>query len=290
MKLSLKQILASAAGATLAAVIASLFGVKGTMIGVAIGSALATTTTALVAQSIERGHNVVKQAVVQAPKPSELLRRFGQTQSAGAVTHEETEAPTLAVENATGIDTDETAAVTDPGLDTIGQPQAERTRPVPAGALASGDRGEDADSDEGGARWPLRWPVLLGTIAGVFVLALVAVTSIELIAGKPLSAIFGSDPHGTGTSFGQTFVPSPAPPTTTAPISTSTTAPATTTSTTSSGTATSGGTSTTTTSTTAPTSTTSVKNQTTTPSTSTTTTSTTAPAAGVTTTTTVPTG
>ena len=55
MKFSFRQILASAAGAVLAALIASAFGVKGTIVGVAIGSAAATMGTALVAQSIDRG-------------------------------------------------------------------------------------------------------------------------------------------------------------------------------------------------------------------------------------------
>ncbi len=70
MKFSLRQILASAAGAVIAAVIASIFGVKGTIIGVAIGSAVATLGTALVAQSIERGQQAVKQVVVRAPESS----------------------------------------------------------------------------------------------------------------------------------------------------------------------------------------------------------------------------
>ena len=56
MKFSFRQILASVGGAVIAAIIASAFGVKGTIVGVAIGSAAATIGTALVAQSIERGH------------------------------------------------------------------------------------------------------------------------------------------------------------------------------------------------------------------------------------------
>ena len=77
MKFSFRQILASAAGAVIAAVIASSFGVKGTIVGVAIGSAAATMGTAFVAQSIERGHEAVKQVVVRAPETSTLLRKLG---------------------------------------------------------------------------------------------------------------------------------------------------------------------------------------------------------------------
>ena len=82
MKFSVRQILASAVGAVLAALIASSFGVKGTIIGVAIGSVVATMGTALVGQSIERGHEAVKQVVVRAPD-STLLRRFGGTEASG---------------------------------------------------------------------------------------------------------------------------------------------------------------------------------------------------------------
>src|SRR5580698_550979 len=83
VKFSIRQILASTVGAVIAAVIASTFGVKGTVIGVAIGSAAATFATALVAQSIERGHEAVKQVVVRAPEDS-VLRKLGGTTVGGA--------------------------------------------------------------------------------------------------------------------------------------------------------------------------------------------------------------
>ena len=95
MKFSIRQILASTAGAVIAAVVASVFGVKGTIVGVAIGSAAATFGTALVAQSIERGHEAVKQVVVRAPDSSPLLRRLGATGSGGgASTSVDDSAPT----------------------------------------------------------------------------------------------------------------------------------------------------------------------------------------------------
>ncbi len=83
MKFSIRQILASTAGAVCAAVIASVFGVKGTIVGVAIGSAAATMATAFIAQSIDRGHQVVKQVAVRAPESSTLLRRLGGTGTSG---------------------------------------------------------------------------------------------------------------------------------------------------------------------------------------------------------------
>ena len=83
MKFSFRQILASTAGAVIAAVVASTFGVKGTIIGVAIGSAAATMGTAFVAQSIERGHEAVKQVAVRVPESSTLLRKLGGTGVSG---------------------------------------------------------------------------------------------------------------------------------------------------------------------------------------------------------------
>src|SRR5580704_12195187 len=85
VKFSIRQILASTVGAVIAAVIASTFGVKGTVVGVAIGSAAATFATALVAQSIERGHEAVKQVVVRAPDSSTLFRKLGSTIASGDV-------------------------------------------------------------------------------------------------------------------------------------------------------------------------------------------------------------
>ncbi len=203
MKLSLKQILASAAGATLAALLASAFGVKGTVIGVAIGSALATVTTTLVAQSIEHGHKVVRQVVVQSPRSGDLLRRVGQTDVAGEVSASQPEDPTVVVEQSSST------GGTDPS-----SPEPRATGDdVPTPAARGAERGP----------LPIRWPILLGTIGAVFVIALVTVTCIELVAGRPLSTLVGSNPGGSGTSIGQAINPGPTTTTTTTTTTTSTT-------------------------------------------------------------------
>ena len=117
-------------------------------------------------------------------------------------------------------------------------------------------------------------PVLLGGHRGdgclVFVLALLFITAVELISGKPFTAIFGGSDSGTTL---QNLVNSPPAPTTTPTSSTTTTTSSTTTTTSA----------TTTTSTTAPRSNTTT---TTSPAASTTTTSTTAGAGATSTTTT----
>ena len=271
MKFSVRQILASAVGAVIAAVIASAFGVKGTIVGVAIGSAAATFGTALVAQSIERGQQAAKQVVVRASDSSSLLRRLGTTETSGAsgsgsaVGDDASSAPTE-VAGAVGAAGAGAASgsASGPGSGAGGRgpsddttkmessaasvestkhleisavadaPATERlqasTVPVPkvgdragagAGAGAGGAAGA-AGSRPGGPRNGLPstrfgWKAIVGTAGIVFVLALLFVTAIELIAGKPLSSIFGD--NGTGTSLNNIVNPpsSPASTTTTIP-------------------------------------------------------------------------
>ena len=99
----------------------------------------------------------------------------------------------------------------------------------------------------------------------MFVLALLFITAVELISGKPLSAIFGG--ADTGTTLKNIVNPSPAP--TTTPTSTSTTSTTSTTGASSTTTTTTGAT--TTTSTTAPAGSVTTTTPTTAPTTTTTT-------------------
>jgi len=230
VKFSVRQILASSVGAVIAAVIASTFGVKGTIIGVAIGSAAATFGTALVAQSIERGQQAVKQVVVRAPDSSTLLRKLGSTVATGeAASSEDVSSPSTAL----GEETDRLEISAAEGGALAGAAPA--TERIEATTLPMQPTGPTRDGRPGAPR-SFSWQTMAGTAAIVFVIALLFITGIELISGQPLSAIFGN--HGTGTSVHDIFTPSPSPsPTTTttrAPTSTtSTTAPTTTSTTTS---------------------------------------------------------
>jgi hypothetical protein len=246
VKISIRQVLASVAGAVVAATIASFFGVSGTIVGVAIGSAAATIGTAVVAQSIDRTHHAVRQAVVRAPDSS-LLRRLGGTNVAGTVTDSVPEADTPVTEAVTSNEVrgDEVPVteITSPGPRTAVVPEVETPVEVPR---------------------QLNWRVVAVTSLIVFVLVLAIITLVELGAGKPLADLFGGSP-GNGTSiFGgttnttqpppstTTTVPSTTRPSTTAGSTTSTTAGSTTTTTRVPTTTTSGPTASTPTSTTAP--------------------------------------
>ncbi len=254
MKFSVRQILASAAGAVLAALIASAFGVKGTIVGVAIGSVAATTGSALIAQSIERGHAAVKQVVVRAPETNALLRRFGGTGTSGASAGsvEPSSAPTEThPTTSTGSDENETVEMRSPPAPTEGTQRLETSA---AAGLSQAGRSRAVTTPSPFVRSttvaPRRftWKAIAGTAAIVFVLGLLFITAIELIAGKPLSSIFGNS--ATGTTVKNIFAPSPAPPpvsTTTSTTGTTTSTSTTSSTTTSTTSATSGSTTTTTT-------------------------------------------
>jgi hypothetical protein len=288
VKFSFRQILASAAGAVIAALIASSFGVTGTIIGVAIGSMAATMGTTLVAQSIERGQKAVKQVVVRVPEgagpASTLLRRVGGTRVAGGATSsvegganepEPTEVGGAVGDMTTtqmesfGAPVDATEWVEGPaaaGEDDVRAPgdlEAATVPLMPAAVVegpgvrrVTGGAGVAAAAGTGGPPGGRRftWKAFAATAAIVFVLALGFVTAIELIANKP--TVFSPTRPATSTTTTTTSTP-PTTSTSTSSTTTSTTAP-----------------SSTTTSTTAPSSTTTttsnLKSSTTTTSTSTT--------------------
>jgi hypothetical protein len=244
VKFSFRQILASAAGAVIAALIASIFGVKGTIVGVAIGSAAATFGTAVVAQSIERGHQAVKQVVVRVPETSTLLRRLGGTGAAGVT-------QTVPADQADPARPDPSAALTEETATSSGHaenavtmavsaPYGEHvTEQLPASEDAPSTRqlpitAEAESSPSSAPSGGRRWPVIAGTVAVVFVLSLMFVTAIELIAGQPLANLFGGHSKGNAPSIEKIF----ETPTTTLPPPTTTTSSSTTTSTTSSSTTT----------------------------------------------------
>ena len=267
MKFSFRQILASAAGAVIAALIASSFGVTGTIVGVAIGSMAATLGTTLVAQSIERGQKAVKQVVVRVPEgagpTSTLLRRMGGTDAAGGATSsvdgDAREPEVTEVVGAVGEETTETeppGAFVDAtermemppaGADddvSVTEPVEPATVPLlPTDVLAgagvvgvTGGTGVASAADTRGeaGRRRFTWKAFAGTAAIVFVLALGFVTAVELIANRP--NIFrpsspASSPSSTTTSTSTSSTTSTTAPTSTSTSSstTSTSAPSSTT-------------------------------------------------------------
>jgi hypothetical protein len=215
--ISIRQVLASVAGAVVAASIASFFGVSGTIVGVAIGSAAATIGTALAAQSIDRTHHAVRQVAVRAPDSS-LLRRLGGTDAAGGVT----ESPHVAHVPVTEVAVSPHEARGEETAVTEVSTPGPRTAVLPPMAA-------------GGRPRRLNWRVVAVTSVIVFVLVLLLITVVELLAGKPLSDVFGGQP-GSGVSI---LGGSTGTTTTTHPASTTTTVPPTSTPTSTAGSTTS---------------------------------------------------
>jgi hypothetical protein len=224
VKFSYRQILASAVGAVLSAIVASIFGVKGTIVGVAIGSIAATTGTALVFQSIERTNKAVKQVVVRVPETS-LLRRLGGTNAAGSTesTSGESSAPTEETTTSaalapagTGAATASEPAVARP-MGSTSEPPEPPESPETVDVPGAGD---GADRSGG-----IPWTVVVLTVIGVFLFSLLFVTVVELIAGRPLADLFGHGGGGTTVEriFENTPTTLPPPTTTTSTTTTSTT-------------------------------------------------------------------
>jgi hypothetical protein len=230
VKFSVRQILASAGGAVIAAIIASLFGFKGTIIGVAIGSAAASFGTVLLAQSIERGHAAVKQVAIKVPDRTTLLRRIGATSTTGDNQSPSVEESNLTEPVATAASqseqTTEMASIDESAHPTI--------------QMAGGGAGSEPPTEEMAALGPepsrrsIPWRIIGATAAVVFLLSLGTVTVIELIAGHPLASLFNHQ-NSNGPSVGDLFN---SPPATTTTTSTTTTSTSTTTTTTTSSTTT----------------------------------------------------
>ncbi len=190
----------------MSAVIASIFGVKGTIVGVAIGSIAATTGTALVFQSIERTNKAVKQVVVHVPDNA-ILRRLGGTKTSGVTSSEPSGESAVHEQTATS------AAAID------GAVEESRTA---IGSAETSERTTTPSATRLPPQVSIPWPKMAGLVVVVFVVSLLFVTVVELIAGRPLADIFG---HGGGGTTVEKIFETPAttlpPPTTTTTTSTS---------------------------------------------------------------------
>jgi hypothetical protein len=252
VKFSFRQIMASAAGAVLAALIASSFGVTGTIIGVAIASCAATIGTALVSQSIERGHEAVKQVAVRVPEgtTSPLLRRLGGTRASGSATSSSGGSSESRDGSPSSADAAPTEVVGPAAQDTTQMESAaglvEETRRLEISAVADAPATEHLvattlpaqpprplPAAPRGGSTPFSWKAIAATTAAVFALALLLVIAIELIAGKPLfsNVINPSSPTTTTTTTTTTTGPGSTTTTTSPPSSSTTTSPSTTTTT-----------------------------------------------------------
>lgn len=216
-KIDWPSVFAGAGAAVTVAVLLSTLGAAGTLVGAALGSVVATVSTALYKQGIQSSRR--KMAEVQAT----ALQRVGQAQQEVRRAAAHAESPTVAsnlaradahLENASSELTD----------------NAEEPAPVPA-PLSVDPAPPAAHAAPTGGLMALPWRRVALLAGAVFVVAMLAISGFEVIAGKSVSSLTGgtsTDKRPTvtglfgGSSGRQQSTPAPTP-TVTATVTTTAT-------------------------------------------------------------------
>ncbi len=166
VQLSAVQVAASALASVSAAVIASLFGVAGTVVGAGLVAIISTTGSALYSSSMKHTSSQLRRA-----RENLLTARAGE---AGSTTR-------------AGRTASSTAVLDRP------EPRHPRSGPTAEAAPSRWRRGWLTV----GGRRGLKWPALVGAAVLVFVLAIAAITGFEALTNKSISSLTG---HGSSSS------------------------------------------------------------------------------------------
>ena len=182
--LRIAQILAAALAAVTAALLGSTIGVAGTVVGAGLASVITTVGGELYLRSLRRTREAARRARLVLATSG--MRRRGP-------------------------------------LDPAEQPTVQLPRPVPGRTEPPQLEGPPADDEPGRLR-KLRWPLIIGTSAVAFTVAILAIVGIESATGTPYGG--GDRPiFGGGSGHSVTTTTPTAPPTdstSTAPSSTPT--------------------------------------------------------------------
>jgi len=194
-------------------VAASFLGVAGTLVGAAVGSIVASVATAVYQNSLVRTKDRLQQI---APVQSVVVRARGGTGASPAVRAEAPRAGDRAAAEGAGA-TDVPAGLGD-GLragetGTVGTGGATGTVPlgsIPRSADATGTLYTSAAAGGRTTGAGVPWRRVATAAAGLFVVAVGVIFVVELLAGRPLSALVtGGDQRGT--SVQRVVDPDPAP-------------------------------------------------------------------------------
>ncbi|MFD9461229.1 hypothetical protein [Streptomyces sp. NPDC060027] len=189
LDLTLVQVVASALATVVGAVLASLLGVTGTIIGAAVISTSATTGAAVFSHAFRRTGEGIRSRV----PPVGVPRTPGEERA-------EHRADARA---AFGSPADATAVAARP------PPSGPGGQAASTSSTSSG--GESVTTYRGGSlRRSIGWKKYALATGLVFALAMLTVTAVELIAGKPVAAVVKNEP-GRGTSVGGGTAGTPAP-------------------------------------------------------------------------------
>lgn len=173
--LSPAQVVGSALAATSAALVASMAGTAGTIIGAGVGSLIATVGAAVYTWWIRRTGEIARRTAAQMRLAALATQPLPRTVAQGPMRFRK-----------------DRGSATDQGAAEAGTP--------PEGQhvdTADPDRPEDQDE----TRFTLPWRKILLATAVVGVITLATITVIEGIAGRPVSSLTGGS-DSTGTSVG----------------------------------------------------------------------------------------
>lgn len=199
LDLTLVQVVASALATVVGAVLASLLGVTGTIIGAAVISTSATTGAAVFSHAFRRTGEGIRSRVPSVGVP----RTPGEERA-------EHRADARA---AFGLPAVATASDERPpfGRDGPGGEHGGTTAASSPSSSSSSSEGESVTTYRGGSgRRSISWKKYALATGLVFALAMITVTAVELIAGKPVAAVVKNEP-GRGTSVGGGTAGTPEP-------------------------------------------------------------------------------
>jgi hypothetical protein len=186
VQLSGVQVAASALASVSAAVVASLFGVAGTVVGAGLVAIISTTGSAIYSSSMKRTSSQLRRA-----RENLLTARAGEM---GSATRSGRTASSTAV---------------------LDRPEPRRGRSRSADGTTEPSRWRRGWLTVG-TRRGLKWPALVGAVALVFALAIGAITAFEALTDKPISSLTGhggssSTTIGSLTGSTNSSTPTPAP-------------------------------------------------------------------------------
>jgi hypothetical protein len=204
VQLSAVQVAASALASVSAAVVASLFGVTGTVVGAGLVAVISTTGSAIYSSSMKRTREQLRRAREQLAVARSAEARAGRTSARGG----------------------STAVLDQPAG---GRTRRGRTIDLTDGADTAAQARSAPEADEKGQSWwrrgwltigsrkGLKWPALLGAAVLVFAIAIGVITAVEAITQKPIAALTGHSSSSSTTVGSLTggskasATPTPAP-------------------------------------------------------------------------------
>jgi hypothetical protein len=210
VQLSAVQVAASALASVSAAVVASLFGVTGTVVGAGLVAILSTTGSAIYSSSMKHTSDQLRRAREQLLTARVGENRSGTTRSSTAVLDRP--------ERLLGRRS-QSPGTPPPGSQTPRSSFGDEAATLPPA-------GTSAAAESSGSRWRrglltvgsrrgLKWPALIGAAVLVFAIAIGVVTAFEALAQKPISSLTGHQSSSSTTlgslTGGKKATPTPTP-------------------------------------------------------------------------------